>query len=224
MNTAAERAELIQTLRRQKSICLDIETTSLDPRQAVPLGLAFCFQPHAAWYVVLPPQRDAIRQVLEEFRPVWEDEGVEKIGHNLKYDLTVLKWHGLEVRGNLLDTMLAHSMKEPEMKHGLDYLARLYLGYRPIPISDLIGQRGEDQKNMRDVPVEQVAEYACEDADVTLQISQVIRRRLRKEGVERVCFEVECPLIPVLVDMEYEGIRLDARGAVRLLGSTGRRN
>ena len=167
-------------------------------------------KPHVAWYVALPPGRDAARQVLEEFRALFEDEAVTKIGHNLKYDLTVLKWQGFDVRGPLVDTMLAHSMTEPEMKHGLDYLAQRYLGYRPIPISDLIGPRGAAQQNMRDVPVEQVAEYACEDADVTLQIHERLRPEIHQAGMDRVCFEVECPLIPVLVDMEYEGIRLDA--------------
>ncbi len=209
--TFAERIELIRQLRQTSVVCLDIETDSLDPRQAVPLGLAFCTQPHVAWYVVLPPGREAARQVLEEFRPLFEDEAVTKIGHNLKYDLTVLKWHGLDVRGPLVDTMLAHSMKEPEMKHGLDYLALLYLGYRPIPISDLIGPRGETQKSMQEVPVEQVAEYACEDADVTWQIYERILPEIHQTGMDCVCFEVEFPLIPVLVDMEYEGIRLDAR-------------
>ncbi len=134
---------------------------------------------------------------------------IAKIGHNLKYDLTLLKWHGIDVRGELFDTMLAHSMKEPEMRHGLDYLSKLYLGYIPIPTSDLIGPRGENQKNMRDVDVEQVAEYACEDADVTLQVANAIRPDIETRGVSQVCYEVECPLIPVLVDMEYEGIRLD---------------
>jgi DNA polymerase-1 len=108
-----------------------------------------------------------------------------------------------------MDTMLAHTMKEPEMVHGLDYLAKLYLGYRPIPTSDLIGPRGPDQKNMRDVEIEKVAEYACEDADVTLQVSEVIKPDIEKRGVSRVCYDIECPLIPVLVDMEFEGIRLD---------------
>ncbi|MCL4129878.1 UNVERIFIED_CONTAM: hypothetical protein GTU68_015119 [Idotea baltica] len=147
--------------------------------------------------------------ILEEFRPVFENESIEKIGHNLKYDVTLLKWHGVEVRGKLFDTMLAHSMKEPEMKHGLDYLSKLYLGYEPIPTSDLLGPRGEEQRNMRDVPIEIVSEYACEDADVTLQIADKIAPDIESRGVAQVCYEVECPLIPVLVNMEHEGIRLN---------------
>ena len=140
---------------------------------------------------------------------MFENDSIAKVGHNLKYDLTLLKWHGMEVHGELFDTMLAHSMKEPEMRHGLDYLSKLYLGYKPIPTSDLIGPKGDDQKNMRDVPVAKVAEYACEDADVTLQVADAIKPDIEKQGVSQVCYEVECPLIPVLVEMEHQGVRLD---------------
>lgn len=209
VRTAEQRAELLGQLRRQASFCFDSETTGLDPRRALPLGLAFCFRPHEAHYVVCGDDRQQAMAVIEEFRSVFQDESIVKIGHNLKYDLTVLKWHGMEVRGELFDTMLAHSMKEPEMRHGLDYLAKLYLGYVPIPISQLIGQRGPEQKDMRDVEVDKLAEYACEDADVTLQVAAAIRPEIESRGVSQVCYEVECPLIPVLVDMEYAGIRLD---------------
>ena len=147
--------------------------------------------------------------MLFRSREVLEDPAIAKIGHNLKYDVTLLRWHGIKVAGELFDTMLAHSMKEPEMRHGLDYLAKLYLGYTPIPTSDLIGPKGVEQKNMRDVEVEKVAEYACEDADVTLQVAAVLRPEIESRGVAQVCYEVECPLIQILVDMEFEGIRLD---------------
>ncbi len=211
IRTAAERHQLIERLSQQSAFCFDTETTDLNPRQAAPLGIAICFEPHEAFYVVCPAEEDKALQVLEEFRPLWENEHIEKIGHNLKYDLTLLKWHGFKVHGKLFDTMLAHAMKEPEMKHGLDYLSNLYLGYQPIATSELIGPRGDNQRNMRDVPLQQVAEYACEDADVTLQISHVLRPDLERREVHRVCHEVECPLIPVLVDMEHEGIRLDSK-------------
>jgi len=209
VRTAEERAALIDRLRGQSRICFDTETTGLDPRTALPLGVAFCFQPHHAYYVVVGDQTDEASAVLEEFREIFESERIAKVGHNLKYDVSVLKWHGIEVRGELFDTMLAHSMKEPEMKHGLDYLAKLYLGYKPIPTSDLIGPRGEDQRTMQEVPVERVAEYAAEDADVTWQVAEAIRPDIKERGVSRVCYDVEFPLIPVLVDMEYQGIRLD---------------
>ena len=209
VRTDEERRQLIERLSQQSAFCFDTETTSLNPRQALPLGVAICYEPHEAFYVVCPDDRDEALQVLEQFRSLWENEQIEKIGHNLKYDLTFLKWHGFASRGKLFDTMLAHAMKEPEMKQGLDYLSNLYLGYQPIATSELLGPRGEDQRNMRDVPLEQVAEYACEDADVTFQISRIIRPEIERREVHQVCHEVECPLIPVLVDMEYEGIRLD---------------
>ena len=211
IETKKGRAELIGKLLKQDRICFDTETTGLDPRSAFPLGVAFSFEPGQAFYVVIPDQEEMAQAVLNEFRPVFENEAVAKIGHNLKYDVSLLKWHGIEVHGELLDTMLAHSMKEPEMKHGLDYLAKLYLGYRPIPTSDLIGDKGEEQRNMRDVPQEIVAEYACEDADVTLRVADAIKPDIESRGVAQVCYEVECPLIPVLVDMEFQGIRLDSK-------------
>ena len=219
VKTAAARKQLIGELLEQTSVCFDTETTGLDPREAVPLGLAIAVDPHRAYYVVCPDDRDKATKILREFEPVFTSERIEKVGHNLKYDITLLRWLGLHVRGPLFDTMLAHTMKEPEMKHGLDYLAEVYLSYRPIPTSDLIGERGDNQKSMRDVPLKQLAEYACEDADVTLQVSQLLRPELKKRGVDQVCFEVEFPLTPVLVEMEYEGIRVDA-DALRAFSAT----
>ncbi len=204
-----ERSELIKTLLACDSICLDTETTGLNPREAAPLGISFCNDPGKAYFVVCPEERADSQAILEEFRPVLENPNIEKVGHNLKYDLTLLKWLGFEVNGPLFDTMLAHSMKEPEMNQKLDDLAKLYLGYHPIPITQLIGPKGPDQRNMRDVPLDQLAEYACEDADVTLRLANVLRGEIESQGVARVCNEVECPLVPVLVDMEFEGIRLD---------------
>ena len=209
VTTSKARSELLKKLLQQKAVCFDTETTGLDARAALPLGIAFSFEPHVAYYVSCPPDTQDGASVLDEFRPFFENDAIKKIGHNLKYDITLLKWHGIDVRGPLLDTMLAHSMKEPEMVHNLDYLARLYLGYKPIPTSALIGERGSEQKNMRDIPVETVAEYACEDADITLQVAEKIAPDIEKRGVAEVCYEVECPLTPVLVEMEYHGIRLD---------------
>lgn len=214
VTTAEQRKELLELLLQQKKVCFDTETTGRDPRQSLPLGLAFSFEPHTGYYVVCPDGEAAA--VLDEFRPVFENPDIGKVGHNLKYDVTLLKWHaGIEVRGTLMDSMLAHSMKEPEMRHGLDYLSKLYLGYRPIPTSDLIGEKGEEQKSMRDIPVERVAEYACEDADVTLQVAEVIQSDIEERGVAQVCYDIECPLVPVLVDMEFEGIRLDVEALKR---------
>ncbi|TWU39903.1 DNA polymerase I [Novipirellula aureliae] len=209
IRTAEQRADLINRLKQQKSFCFDTETTSLDAREAIPLGISFCIEPHQAYYVVCPSDANEMQSMIDEFRPLFEDQSIEKVGHNLKYDMTLLRWHGIQVRGELFDTMLAHAMKEPEMRHGLDYLSTLYLGYRPIPTSDLIGPKGKDQINMRDVPIDQVAEYACEDADVTFQVASVLRSDLEQSETRDVCFNIEFPLVRVLVDMEYEGIRLD---------------
>ena len=215
VRTKEQRADLIEKLGQQTAFCFDTETTGLDPREALPLGVAFSFKPHEAYYVVCDDGEQEASEVLEEFRELFENPNIEKIGHNLKYDISLLKWHGFDVRGKLMDTMLAHSMKEPEMKHGLDYLSKLYLGYEPIPTSALIGERGDEQLNMRDVPIEKVGEYACEDVDVTLQVCEVIKPDIKKREVDQVCHEVECPLIPVLVDMEFEGIRLDSEALHR---------
>ena len=211
VETAEQRAELIAKLKKQTVICFDAETTGLDPRTALPLGIAFAFKPHEAYYVLCPQDTGDWQEILNEFRDVFADPKIEKIGHNLKYDVTLLKWNGVEVGGTLMDTMLAHSMKEPEMSHGLDYLAKLYLGYKPIPTSDLIGPRGPDQKSMIDVPLEDLVQYACEDADVTLQVASVLRPDIESRGVSEVCYEIECPLIPVLVQMEHHGISLDTK-------------
>ena len=203
------RQALIERLSATNKFCFDLEATGLDSRSAVPVGLAICDREGEAFYVDCGTDRDQARATLEEFRGLFLDPNIEKIGHNLKYDLSLLRWNGFQVRGTIFDTMLAHSMKEPEMRHGLDYLAKLYLNYEPISIESLIGPKGKDQKSILEVAPEQLVRYACEDADVTWRIAEVIRPDIEKRGVAKVCYDVECPLVPVLVDMEYEGIRLD---------------
>ncbi|MCS7470405.1 DNA polymerase I [Stieleria sp. ICT_E10.1] len=215
LTTKQERAKLIRQLTEAKEFCFDTETTGLDPRTAVPLGIAISIKPHEAYYVVCPEDPDERSMMLAEFAELFADESVTKIGHNLKYDISLLKWNGIEVRAPLVDTMLVHTMTEPEMRHGLDSLSELYLNYKPIPTSDLIGPKGDEQKNMADVPLKQLAEYACEDADVTLQIAKILQPMAIQRGVQQVCDEVECPLVPVLVDMEYNGITLDTDSLAR---------
>lgn len=209
VRTASERKSLLAKLAKSDEYCFDTETTGLDARVAEPIGLAFALTPETAYYVVCPRDSKKLKALLEEFRAVLEDDSKTKIGHNLKYDMTVLRWHDIRVPGPIFDTMLAHSMKEPEMRHGLDYLARLYLGYQPISITKLAGTDKKSEINLAEIDVDKVAEYACEDADVTLQIANVLKPELEAQGVAQVCYEVEFPLTPVLVDMEFQGIRLD---------------
>lgn len=210
ITTAEQRQQLIQTLSSLNCFCFDTETTGLDVRQARLVGLAFSFAPQTGWYVAMPAGKEEYDAVLAAFRPLLEDDRIEKVGHNLKFDLSVLKWHGIAVRGRLFDTMIAHSLIEPEMRHGMDYLSEVYLGYSPVPITQLIGDDNEPQLNMSEVSAEKVAEYAAEDADVTWQLRDKLQPLLKERGQERVYYEIEAPLIPVLVDMEYEGIRVDA--------------
>jgi DNA polymerase-1 len=210
VNDSTERKKLIKTLRDLKSFCFDTETTGLDVKEARLLGIAFSFADHTGYYAAMPPDDKEAAAVLEEFRPLFEDEGIEKVGHNLKYDLSILKRHGVAVRGRMFDTMIAHSLVEPELRHGMDYLSEVYLGYTPVPITKLIGDEKGEQISMADVAPALVAEYAAEDADVTWQLRAKLAPLLKEKGQERVFYEIESPLIPVLVDMEYEGVRVDA--------------
>lgn len=218
VRTPEERAALIQQLLHQPAFCFDTETSSLDEQTAELAGLAFSWQAHTGWYVPVPPGA-AGRAVLQEFQPVFARTDVEMIGHNLKFDLNVLAWHGLEPQGRFFDTMLAHALLEPDQRHGMDYLSEVYLGYSPIAITSLIGEKtkgGPDlfggQLTMQDVSesaLERVAEYAAEDADVTWQLAARLRPLLEDKGLTRVATEVEMPLLPVLGRMERAGILLD---------------
>ncbi len=205
-----KRAALIAQLLEQPAVCFDSETTGLDHKRCEIVGFAFSFAPQTGYYVPLPEDRAANRAALDEFRPFFESESVLTVGHNLKYDLGVLRWHDVKVRGPLFDTMLAAHLATPELRRGMDYLSEALLAYRPMKISDLIGERGEEQRTMREVPVEQVTDYAAEDADITYQLFRKYEPLLKEMGQETVFHDIECPLIPTLVEMEYEGIRLES--------------
>ncbi len=209
VNNPDARKDLIGKLNLRSAFCFDIETTGLDPKTCALIGLAFSFEARTGFYVPFPEDRDEAQTILEEFCPVLEDPAIEKIGHNLKFDLSVLRWHNIMVHGRFFDTMLAAHLAVPDLRRTMDYLAQALLGYRPIPISDLIGERGENQLNLRDVPLDKITEYAAEDADITLQLCEVLRPLIAEKNQGQVFDGVECPLIPVLVDMEYEGIRMD---------------
>lgn len=211
-DTPEKRATLIEKLAQQKAFCFDTETTGLNPRTCEMLGLAFSFQPHTGYYVPMPEDPDENKAVLEEFRGILENPDTKKIGHNLKFDLAVLLWQGVRVQGPVFDTMLAAYVTAPEMRRGMDALSLALLGYEPIKIESLIGEKekGKKQKTLREVPLAKVAEYAAEDADITLQLSETLRPKIKEMGQTRVFEDIECPLVSVLAQMEYEGIRMEA--------------
>ncbi len=211
-DTPERRAELLQLLLKRTAVAYDSETTAIEPTQADLVGFSFAFKPHEAWYVPVPADRAAAQAIVDEFRPFFEHEQIEKIGQNLKYDAIVLKNYGVELRGPFWDTMIAHYLLEPELRHNLNYLAEAYLDYSPVKIEELIGKKGAAQGNMRDVPLEQIKEYAAEDADLALQLKNHLAPQLEAGGPNLLrLFElVECPLIKVLADMEFAGVRIDA--------------
>ena len=211
VTTKDERTALIKQLKSATEFAFDSETTGLDPRTATPLGLSFAIKPHEAYYAVCPDDPDQRTAMLTEFADVLADPNIVKIGHNLKYDLSLLRWNGVHVDGPLYDTLLAHKISQPELRHKLDDLAALYLNYQPVPTTDLIGPKDSEQRSMADVPLDQLAEYACEDADVTLQLASVVRKIAHDHGADKVVQEVECPLVPTLIEMEFNGITLDTQ-------------
>lgn len=208
-DTPELRKALVELLMKQERISFDTETTGTDANLADLVGLSFSIKPGEGYYVPVPEERAAAQQIVEEFRPVLENTDIVKIGQNIKYDMLILKWYGVTVKGRLFDTMLAHYLIDPDTRHNMDVLAENYLNYSPISITTLIGAKGKAQGNMRDVPVEKVTDYAAEDADVTLQLAGVFEPLLKELNAEKLATEVENPLIYVLADIEKEGVRID---------------
>jgi len=208
-DTAEKRAELISTLKKQKSICFDTETTGTDANDCELVGFSFAIKHGQAWYVPVPANQKEAQAIVDEFKPVLEDASISKTGQNIKYDVLVLKWYGLEVKGELFDTMLAHYIIDPDTRHNMDVLSENYLGYSPVSITTLIGAKGKGQGNMRDVEFEKIRDYAAEDADVTLQLRSVFEPKLKEVKGDKLANEIEYPLVYVLADMEYEGVRID---------------
>jgi DNA polymerase I len=211
VDTIEKRQELIKNLGKQKEFCFDTETTSLDALEAQLVGLAFSFQPYEAYYVPIPENFEEAQQIVNEFKPLLEKPEVLKIGQNLKYDILVLKKYDITVVPPFFDTMMAHYLIDPETRHNMDVMAENYLNYTPVSIESLIGKKGAKQGNMRDVEPEKVAEYAGEDADITLQLKNVFAKQLNELQLEKLYFEVEAPLIDVLATVEYEGVKVDTQ-------------
>ena len=203
---------LIKKLWEEKQICIDTETTGIDANNVELVGLSFSIKEHEGYYVPVTNDnhaKEGAKHVLKKFEALFNKTDITWIGQNLKYDFLVLKWYGVELKGKTFDTMLAHYVIEPEGRRSMDLLSSQFLGYEPVAIETLIGKKGKNQGTMRDVPLEQITEYAAEDADITFQLKQCFEPLLIKKGVSKVFEEVENPLVPVLVDMEYEGVKVD---------------
>ena len=210
VDTEEKIKEICKKFLSKKILSLDTETTSTEPMQAELVGLSFSVKENEAYYVPVPSEREKAIELLELFRSLYEDETILKVGQNLKYDMTVLANYGIEVRGPMFDTMIAHYVLHPELHHGMDYLAEIYLNYQTIHIDELIGARGKNQKSMRDLEPAEVYEYACEDADVTLRLYKALKAELKQEPHVKKLFEqVEMPLVPVLCRMERNGVMID---------------
>ncbi len=199
----------IKNLMNQTSVCFDTETTSIDPLKAELVGIAFSWEAGKGFYMPFPENRDEAQELIEQLRPFFENENIEKIGQNLKYDIKVLAKYNIEVKGKLFDTMLAHYLINPDMRHNMDVLAETYLNYTPISIETLIGKKGKNQLSMREVPLEQQTEYAVEDADITLQLKEHFQNELGEANTQTLFDDIEIPLLRVLAAMELEGINLD---------------
>ncbi len=210
IDSEEKRAELLQLLMEASSICFDTETTGIDATQAELVGMSFSVKAHEAYYVPVPSGYEEATRLVQQFKAVMEDENIEKVAQNLKYDALMLRRYGVEVKGPYFDTMIAHYLLEPELRHNMDYLSETYLKYQPIEIESLIGKKGKKQKTMRDLPPEEVKDYAAEDADITLQLRDYLAPKLEKEGFQKLYEEIEAPLVRALVNIEHEGIRLNA--------------
>jgi DNA polymerase-1 len=209
VDTKEKREQLIAELSTQPAICFDTETTGLDVNQAELVGMSFAYKTSEAYYIPCPENFEEAQQLVNEFKPLFENENIGKIGQNIKYDLSILKRYHIEIKGKLFDTMIAHFLIQPDMRHNMNVLAETYLNYSPVSIETLIGKKGKDQLGMRSVPIADIKEYAAEDADITMQLKNIFEPMLDKAHAKKLFEEIEIPLIPVLAAMEAEGIALD---------------
>ena len=212
ITTPEERKELLDILLKQAQVCFDTETTDIDAMHADLVGMSFSYRAREAFYVAVPADFEAAKSIVHEFAPFFQSEQIEKIAHNIKYDLKVLHRYAMEVATPTFDTMIAHYLINPESKQSMDFLSEFYLKYKPISIETLIGKKGKGQGNMRDLKPEEVSDYACEDADVTFQLKQLFEPEIQKEHLKDLFYKIEMPLVDVLKNMEQEGIAIDVKG------------
>ena len=233
LKTTAHDYKLVDNQDEMRRICdffltkeilsLDTETTSTNAIEAELVGLSFSVKEHEAFYVPVPSEREEAEKVVAIFKPIYEDERILKVGQNIKYDIEVLSHYGVEVRGRMFDTMIAHYLLQPELRHNMDYMAEVYLNYKTIHIEELIGPKGKQQANMRDLPPGEIYEYAAEDADITLRLKNVLEPKLKEVNAERLFWDIEMPLVSVLADMELTGVRLDTEALRETSQGLGKR-
>ena len=210
IDTKEKRSDLIAKLSGEQSVCFDTETTGIDVFVAELVGLSFCWKKGEAYYVALPNDRKEATEIVHEFKAFFNNDEIEKIGQNLKFDLLMLSMYGIELKGKLFDTMIAHYLLQPELRHGMDYLAEVYLKYRTIHYEDLVGAKGKNQLDIRLVDLQTLCDYAAEDADITFQLKQILEEELKTNFLEKLFYEIEMPLMRVLADMEKNGVRIDS--------------
>lgn len=206
-----KRHSFIQYISTFSTLSLDTETTGIDPISAELVGISFCVKENEAFYIPVPSNKEEAQKIVNELRPIFENENSVKVGQNIKYDLLMLKNYGVELKGKLFDTMVAHYVLQPELRHGMDYLAEIYLNYETIKIEDLIGAKGKNQGNMQNLSPTQVYKYACEDADVTLKLKNILEKELKENKIEDLFYKIEMPLVPVLANIEHNGVRVDTK-------------
>ena len=211
ISTAEERKELLEILLTQKQVCFDTETTNIDARQADLVGISFSYKAREAFYVAIPQEFDAAKSIIHEFISFFQNTGIEKIAHNIKYDLKVLSRYGISLAAPTFDTMIAHYLINPEARQNMDFLAQHYLNYQAISIETLIGKKGKSQGNMRDLEPSEISDYACEDADITLQLKNIFEKEIKKPHLKDLFYDMEMPLVEVLMEMEEEGIAIDSK-------------
>lgn len=233
LKTVAHDYKLVDNQDEMRRLCdffvtkeilsLDTETTSTNAIEAELVGLSFSVEEHKAFYVPIPSEREEAERIVAIFKPAYESERILKVGQNIKYDIEVLSHYGVEVRGRMFDTMIAHYLLQPELRHNMDYMAEVYLNYKTIHIEELIGPKGKQQANMRDLPPGEIYEYAAEDADITLRLKNVLEPKLKEVNAERLFWDIEMPLVNVLADMELTGVRLDTKALQETSQGLGKR-
>jgi len=209
IDTPAKRKEVIAKLEKQKFFSFDTETTHIDANIAELVGLVFSYEEGIAYYIPIPEDQAEAKSICAEFKGVLEDPKIELVGQNIKYDALIMKWYDVELSGNFFDTMIAHYLCEPDLRHKLDYLAESYLDYKMVPITDIIGKAGKNQLTMRDVEIEKAKEYAGEDADMTMRLKAPFMEMMKENEILDLYHTMEAPLIKVLTDIEFEGVRIN---------------